>query len=202
MTAALYTRVSTDDQTTEPQRLELVAFCARAGLTIAAEFSDTLSGSKASRPGLDALLTACKSKAFDVVVVVKLDRLGRSLLNVVSLIAGLDKLGIGLICTSQGIDTRKDSPAGRLILGVLASCAEFERTLIRERTKAGLANARAKGRKLGKPSKTGATGDVRAGIIDRWKTEQARGGVRPSYRELARDLGVSVSSAHRFVEAG
>ena len=195
MKTATYLRVSTDDgkQTLDPQRIELGAFAAARGWDKPKEFSDVISGAKSQRAGLDALMAAVRRKEISVVLVVKLDRLARSLAHFAQLVAEFDKYGCALVATSQGIDTSKDNPAGRLQMHVLAAVAEFERSLIRERTKAGLVAARARGSILGRPSaKLPANWQA---IVTTWRQETAGIGIR----ELARRLkGVSLSTAWRL----
>ncbi len=140
MTLLGYARVSTGDQSHDGQHDALAAAgCERV-------FSDTASGKLARRPQLDALLEY--ARAGDVVVITKLDRLGRSVAHLVELGALLQSRGIDLRVLHQGIDTT--TPGGRLTFHILASIAEFERDLISERTRDGLAAARARGRKGGR----------------------------------------------------
>lgn len=158
------------------------------------EWSDVISGIKAARPGLDDLMARCAVGGIDAVVIVKLDRIGRSVLNIVSLVQKLTAMGVGLVCTSQGIDTRKDNPAGKMMLGVMASFAEFERDILRERTRAGLRVARKNGKVLGRPSPTLVADPARSEIIAAWLVEGGRG-----VRELAKRLGgVSVATAAKL----
>lgn len=194
MKAALYYRVSTDDQTVQPQQQELRAYAQQRGWAVTAEFTDIVSGSKSSRVSLDQMMARIRLREFDVVMVVKLDRLARSLSHFAQLVSEFDKHGVALVCPGQGIDTSKTNPAGRLQMHVLAAVAEFERSLIIERTKAGLASARARGVKLGKPSKRlPPNHDL---IVHEWLTQ---GGVQ--LRELAMRLGgVSVSTAFRLAQ--
>lgn len=136
-----YARVSTSEQNPHLQQDALaVAGCEEC-------FTDTASGVKSDRPGLQAALAACRSG--DTLVVWKLDRLGRSLPHLVETIQSLDKRGIGFRSLQEQLDTT--TSGGRLIFHIFASLAEFERDLIRERTQAGLAAARARGRKGGRP---------------------------------------------------
>ena len=138
-----YARVSTDDQDLALQRDTLnVAGCARI-------FTDTMSGAKAERPGLSAALDHCR--AGDTVVVWRLDRLGRSLTNLIELMTMLEGKEIGFKSLSEQIDTT--TSGGKLVFHIFGALAEFERELIRERTKAGLAAARARGRQGGRPKK-------------------------------------------------
>ena len=173
--------------------MELRAWCERQGWEIAGEYRDVISGSKAERPGLTKMLGACRKGGVGAVVCVKLDRLGRSLLNVVQLIADLEKMGVAVVCTSQGIDTRADNPCGRVTYQILAAVSEFERNLIRERTKAGLAAARKRGAVLGRPSVL-LPEDWKARVRT-WRKETGGVGVR----ELARRLGgISSSTAAKL----
>ena len=193
MKIVTYSRVSTADQTNEAQGMELRAYCEKNGLECVGVFEDVMSGGKAERPGLDKMLNSVVGLGAEAVVCVKLDRLGRSLLNVAQLIARLESHDVALICTSQGIDTRKDNPCGRLQMNVLAAVAEFERSLIRERTRAGLAVARANGKILGRPS-VKLVADPGA-VVETWRRETGGVGVR----DLATRLGgVSTSTAARL----
>lgn len=203
---AIYARVSTEGmkladgsrlkgQTVDPQLVELREYCARHGWPVVGEWTDVMSGTYAARPGLDDMLVRCLRGEIDAVVVVKLDRLGRSLLNVVRLIETLDKKGVAVICTTQGIDTRKSSPTGRFVLQLMAAFAELERSMISERTKAGLRVVRARGVALGRRSAALAgVADVGA-VVAAWRAETGGRGVR----ELARRLGgCSTSTAARL----
>lgn len=185
MNVALYLRVSTADQFVESQRLELVAHVKHRGWTATHEFTDTASGAKADRPGLAKLMTLVASRGVDAVLCVKLDRMARSLSNFAQLVELFEKADVALICTSQSIDTSKSNACGRLQMAVLAAVAEFERELIRERTRAGLAVARAAGKVLGKVSTVMPAPSVRLQIVTDWHVAGAPGG----YPELARRLG-------------
>ncbi len=196
MNTLTYLRVSTEDQTIEPQRLELTEYCARQGWSVIGEYTDTISGSKAVRPGLDAMLERCRAGGVNAVLVVKLDRLGRSVINVVTLIAELEAMGVAVVCTSQGIDTRAANPCGKMQYQIIAAVAEFEREMIRERTKAGLRVARAAGKVLGRPSSRMVPESERGPIVAQWKAEGGRG-----LRELAVRLGgVSPATASRLAK--
>ena len=142
-----YARVSTQDQTLRSQ----VKALADAGVEPKLVFRDTASGAKASRPGLDACLAALRPG--DVLVVYRLDRLGRSLRHLVDLVDLLQQKKVGLRSLGDGvIDTT--TAGGKLIFGIFSVLAEFERELIREQTNAGLSAARARGRKGGRPGYT------------------------------------------------
>ncbi len=198
MNILLYARVSTSEQTLDPQWLELRDRARREGWTVVGEFSDVLSGGREVRPGIDALRARCLEGGIDMVVVVKLDRLGRSLLNVVKLVQDLGRIGVAVFCTSQGIDTRKSSPCGTMVLQIMAAFSEFEKSIIVERTKAGLRSARALGRVGGRPSEAlKGCADV-AGTVATWKEGGRVGGLRALAVALG---GCSVSTAHRLANA-
>jgi len=148
---ALYARVSTlAGQDPEMQLRELREYCERRGLQIVEEFVDKgVSGSKEGKPALDRLLTMCRKRFVDAVVVYRYDRFARSLRQLVNALEEFRSLGIDFISLHEGVDT--STPNGRLIFGIFASIAEFERELIRDRVRSGIASARAKGKQLGRP---------------------------------------------------
>ena len=147
---AIYSRVSTNNQNTEMQEREINAFIAsKTDFKLVDLFSDKgVSGSKSSRPELNRLMESARNKEFEILIIWKLDRLARSLSHLVAIITELKELGIQLISLRDNIDFT--TPQGRLMFGIFASLAEFERELIRERVKAGINNAKAKGKKLGR----------------------------------------------------
>ena len=145
---ALYARVSTADQTTENQLLELRQYAEARGWTTTEYIDQGISGTKESRPTLDAMLTDAKRRRFDVVVVWRLDRLGRDLKHLVTVIDGLHHLGVAFVSLGEGIDCT--TPAGTLQLHILAALAQFERARIVERVRAGMARARKDGKRLGR----------------------------------------------------
>ena len=160
--AALYARVSTDDQTTENQLIELRAAAKRLGWTVVGEFVDhAISGSKgrSGRPKLDAMLKGVARKDFDLVASWSVDRLGRSLLDLVSMLQEFHSVGVDLYLHQQGINTT--TPAGKAMFQMMGVFAEFERSMIKDRVKAGLDRAKANGTKsgkaIGRPSVTAAT---------------------------------------------
>ena len=188
---ALYVRVSTADQRTDSQTKELEAFCQARGYPKVRLFVEHESGAKVTRPQLDAMMSEVRTGKVARVVVYKLDRLGRSLTHLALILDELQRLGVSLICTSQGIDTSGDNPAGRLQLGVLMAVAEFERSLIRERVNAGLRAAKGRGVRLGRPS---TLGDRREEILQL----KAQG---VGLRETARRLGMPASSVAKVIKA-
>lgn len=193
---AIYYRVSTQDQSCEAQLLELRAIAAQRGLKVAHEISDVISGSKSSREGLDRLMAMIRSGDVDTVLVVKIDRLARSLTHFAQLITEFNARRVALIVPGQNIDTSESNPASRFMITVLAAVAELERDLIRERTRAGLAVARAKGKRLGRPSPK-MVGVDQAAVVAAWKVE-TRG---TDYARLGEMLGgVSAATAWRMVK--
>src|ERR1700736_5615171 len=148
---AIYLRVSTDSQTTANQRRELEAVAARSGWQIVKVFEDAgISGAKGrdKRPGLDSMMKAVNAKEFDMVAAWSVDRLGRSLTDLLSILQELQEKGVDLFFHQQGLDT--STTAGKAMFQMLGVFAEFERGIIRERVNAGLARARSKGTKLGR----------------------------------------------------
>jgi DNA invertase Pin-like site-specific DNA recombinase len=148
---AVYLRVSTSKQDTDNQLRELSAVADRSGWEIWKVYEDAgISGAKGrdQRPGLDAMMKAVNAKQFDMVATWSVDRLGRSLTDLLSILQGLHEKGVGLFLHQQGLDTT--TTAGKAMFQMLGVFAEFERGIIRERVNAGLARARAKGTKLGR----------------------------------------------------
>lgn len=164
--AALYARVSTDDQTTENQLLELRAAASRLGWTVAAEFvDDGISGAKGrkGRPQLDAMLKGVSRKDFDIVAAWAVDRLGRSLIDLVGMLQEMHSTGVDLYLHQQGINTT--TPAGKAMFQMMGVFAEFERAMIQERVKSGLQRAKVQGTKSGKAiGRPVASGAVEARI--------------------------------------
>src|SRR5438552_8984773 len=150
MKAGIYARVSTVDQEPENQLQELRRYIEARSWT-AVEYVDRgVSGAKDRRPALDALLKDARRRRFDVVVVWRLDRLGRNLRHLITLLEELQALGIAFVSLNEGIDAT--TPAGKLQMHIHGAIAEFERARIAERFKAGLQRARAQGTRLGRPS--------------------------------------------------
>ena len=182
MRAAIYARVSTLDQEPENQLQELRRFVEARGWTGIEYVDHGVSGTTDRRPALDRLLRDAKRRTVDTVVVWRLDRLGRSLKHLVTLLDELQALGVGFVSLGEGIDLQ--TPAGRLQLHILASLAQFERERIAERVRAGLARARANGQRLGqKPL------DIPTADLDRT--------AHLSIRRAAAELGIPRSVLHR-----
>jgi len=150
MKVAIYIRVSTLDQTTLNQELELEQYCKNNNYEIYKTYREEgISGSKISRPELDKMLKAMRDKEFEAIIVWKFDRLGRSTAHLLQVLEELKNKGVRLIATSQNIDT--DTPMGKFFFIILSGFAEMERELIRERIKLGLKRRKAQGKILGRP---------------------------------------------------
>ena len=150
--AAIYVRVSTDKQTVENQLRELRQIAERRGWQIVEEYHDAgISGAKGrdQRPGLDRMLKDASKRRFDVVMAWAIDRLGRSLIDLLGTIQGLEAANVDLFLEQQAIDTT--TPAGKLMFQVTGAFAEFERSMIRQRVNAGLRRAVEQGKQLGRP---------------------------------------------------
>ena len=184
MKVAIYARVSTFDQEPENQLQELRRYAEARGWSGQEYVDRGVSGAKDRRPALDALVSDAKRRKFDVLLCWRLDRLGRNLRHLVTMIEELQTMGIAFVSLGEGIDCT--TPAGKLQLHILAALAEFERARIQERVKAGLARARAQGVRLGRPRKARATVEVPGGSV----------------RAAARTWGVSKSTAARWINAG
>lgn len=184
MKAAIYARVSTQDQHCEMQLRELREYCKRRGWKKPTEYVDAgVSGSRASRPALDKLMRDAADRQFEVVLVWKLDRFGRSVLNLSQAVQQLDSYRVRFIATTQGIDTDSSNPTSRLLLHILSAVAEFEREIIRERTRSGLARAREVGKQLGRPKKV-----FRRDLVAGMRAKAM------SWRKIATLLGVSLAT--------
>jgi DNA invertase Pin-like site-specific DNA recombinase len=146
---AVYARVSTVDQTTENQLLELRRYVEARGWSATEYVDNGVSGAKDRRPALDQLIADVRRHKVEAVVCWRLDRLGRNLRHLVLLLDDWHARGVAFVTLGEGIDT--STAAGRLVAGVLGSIAEFERARIQERIHAGLARARAQGTRLGRP---------------------------------------------------
>ena len=189
MRAALYARCSTSEQTVDLQLDGLRDYAKARGLEVVEEYVDEgVSGSKAKRPALDRLLADAHRRRFDTVLVWKLDRLGRSLSHLIQLVEQLGSLGVDLVSLGDpGLDTT--SPHGRLIFAVMGAIAEFERDLIRERTRAGMAAARRRGKRVGRPRVHVPVSQAR-GLLAEGATVSS----------AARRLGVSRATLQRALE--
>ena len=187
--AAIYVRVSTDKQTVENQVRELGQIAERRGWQIVAQYSDAgISGAKGrdKRPGLDEMLKDAGRRKFDVVMAWAIDRLGRSLIDLLGTIQQLEACGVDLYLDQQAIDTT--TPAGKLMFQVTGAFAEFERSMIRQRVNAGLKRAIEQGKQLGRPR---IAPDLEKRILS-----QLRAGT--GMLKVASQCGVGVSTVQRI----
>ena len=188
---ALYARISTanNGQSPEMQLRELREYCERRGWTVAGEYVDTgISGAKDRRPELDRLMSDAHRRRFDVVAVWKFDRFARSVSHLLRALDTFRVLGIEFVSLSESLDTA--TPAGRMVFTVLGAVAELERSLIAERVRAGLRNARAKGKRLGRPRVA----------VDRARVAHFRAqGL--SWAKIAAELGIGEGTVYRLAHA-
>ncbi len=188
---ALYARVSTlnGHQDPEMQLSELREYATRRGLSIHEEYVDQgVSGSKESRPALNRLMTDAQKCKFDAVLVWKIDRFGRSLKHLVNSLADLGAYGITFISLRDNLDL--STPSGRLMFQIIGAMAEFERALIQERVKAGLRNAKAKGKRIGRPRRQ----------VDSLLALKLRGeGL--SWRAISERMNLGLGTVHRAVSS-
>jgi DNA invertase Pin-like site-specific DNA recombinase len=187
--AAIYVRVSTDKQTVENQVAALRQIAERRGWQVVEQYSDAgISGAKGrdGRPGLDQMLNDAQRRKFDVVMSWAIDRLGRSLIDLLGTIQTLETCGVDLYLDQQSIDTT--TPAGKLMFQVCGAFGEFERSMIRQRINAGLKRAVAQGKQLGRPKVDPA--------IEKRIQAQLRGG--KGMRKIARELGVGTGTVQRI----
>lgn len=189
--AALYVRVSTNEQDTGAQERALREYVQRRGWKLQKTYRDQgQSGASAKRPALNELLKDCRRGSVDVVVVWKFDRFARSLKQLMSGLETCRALGIDFVSVTEAVDT--SLPAGELVFQMIGAVAQFERSLIAERVKSGLANARANGKVLGRPPLR------KLSNAERRQLRQERVQHNVPFRILAEKFGVSVWTAHRM----
>ena len=190
MRAALYARVSTHDQQTLGMQVDAMrSYIKDRGWDLARQVKDIGSGTK-ERPARELLLKAARRREIDVIVVWRLDRWGRSLPDLMVTLRELTELGIGFVSLTEALDLT--TPTGRAMAGMVAVFAEFEREILRERVRAGIAQARKEGRPHGRPR----TASLKADEVHRLKAE----GVSQS--EIARLLGIGRTSVRRILAEG
>jgi DNA invertase Pin-like site-specific DNA recombinase len=194
--AALYVRVSTDHQTVENQVAELRAVAERRGWEVLETYRDAgISGAtgRDKRPGLDGMLNDASRRKFDVIMVWAIDRLGRSLIDLLGTIQHLETVGVDLYLEQQHLDTT--TPTGKLLFQITGACAEFERSMIRQRVNAGLAPIKAK-------IKRGEKFTSKAGVVRR---NLGRPGAEPEKVERAREelgKGIGIGKVARLTGLG
>jgi len=186
MRCAIYARVNTTDQNCEVQLRELREYISHRGWQNSGEYQDSgFSGAKASRPALDRLMAEAAKRKFDCIVVYKIDRFGRSVLHLNQQLAALTSYGVRFIATSQSLDTDEKNPTSRLLLQILASVAEFEREMIRERTLSGIRAAQAAGKIVGRPKR----------VFRRDEVVRLRDHEGLSWRAIGRQIGIPAMTA-------
>src|SRR5579859_6793648 len=181
--AALYVRVSTDQQNTEGQERELNAYAKNRGWEVTRIYRDKISGAKGSRPALNELMLDAGKRKLDTVLVWKFDRFARSVSHLLQALETFRTVGIEFVSLSEQVDT--STPTGKMVFTVLGAVAELERSLIAERVRAGLRHAKAKGTRLGRPTKHVDPAEVAA--------LRAQG---LSWRKVGLRLGVSPARAY------
>jgi DNA invertase Pin-like site-specific DNA recombinase len=189
--AALYMRVSSGEQNTGAQERALREYVQRRGWKLQQIYRDQgVSGASSNRPALNELLKACRRRSVDVVVVWKFDRFARSLKQLMSGLEMCRALGIDFVSVTEAVDT--SLPAGELVFQMIGAVAQFERSLIAERVKSGLENARSNGRTLGRPPLRKLT-PAETRELRRQRVHDA-----VPFRVLAKKFGISVWTAHRM----
>jgi DNA invertase Pin-like site-specific DNA recombinase len=188
---AIYTRVSTTDQHPAMQERELIGYVRRRNWTVFKKYSDKgISGTVEKRPALDALLADCRRQKIDVVIVWKFDRFARSLKQLLNALELFRTLGIAFVSCTEAIDT--SLPHGEMVFQIIGAIAQWERSLIVERVRAGLEHARSRGRRLGRPPLR----VLKPKDVAELRKERAR--TKATFRELATKYGTSVFTAHKI----
>ena len=188
--AVAYVRVSSGEQNTQAQERAIHDYIARRGWTLHKIYRDEISGASTRRAGLDQMMKDCRRGSVDVVVVWKFDRFARSLKTLISGLEFCRALGIDFVSVTEAVDT--SLPAGEMLFQMIGAVAQFERSLIGERVKSGLENARAKGKVLGRPPLRKLTRN------DVSEIRRQRLQSKLPFRTLAQKFGVSIWTAHRI----
>jgi putative DNA-invertase from lambdoid prophage Rac len=189
MRAAVYTHVSTPDQSTDRQRRELRNYAKACGWKIVREMLETVSGASQQRPLREAVMQLARTRTIDVILVQALDRWGRSVQDLILTMAELEALGVAFVVPGQ-IDM--STPVGRMQAHLLSAVAQFEGELIRERVRSGVANARAREKRLGRPNATPRVVNKGLSLIRQGTT----------YQQAAEQSGVSISTLLRARRKG
>ena len=187
----IYTRVSTDNQTTDNQTLELRKIASQKGYTIIGEYSDVMSGAKGrdKRTGFDNLIKGATRKEFDTILVWSVDRLGRSLQDLISFLNEIHSVGCELYIHQSGIDTQ--TPSGKMMFSMIGVFAEFERSMIRERVVAGQNRAKEQGKHIGRPT------NLNEGLKHSIKYMKEQG---VGIRKIAKELKVGIGTVYKVLE--
>tara|TARA_A100001015_G_scaffold236421_1_gene268585 strand:+ start:8361 stop:8945 length:585 start_codon:yes stop_codon:yes gene_type:complete len=186
----LYTRVSTENQTTDNQTFELRKIAIQKGYTIVCEYSDVMSGAKGrdKRTGFDNLIKGATRKEFDIILVWSVDRLGRSLQHLISFLNEIHSVGCDLYIHQSGIDT--STPTGRMMFSMIGVFAEFERSMIRTRVVAGQTRAKEQGKHIGRPT------NLNEGLKHSIKYMKEQG---VGIRRIAKELKVGIGTVYKVL---
>jgi DNA invertase Pin-like site-specific DNA recombinase len=188
LTAAIYARVSTEDQDNTLQFHELHEYARRQGWATT-EYAEKASSAK-RRPVFDRLMSDAKARKFDIIIVWKLDRMCRSMKQFTETMLTLDHANVRFVCVTQGIDTDRRSPTTEFLMNILAAVAQLERSMIVERVRAGVAEAKRRGKHCGRPKK----------IFRRDEALEMRAG-GASLRDIAKALNASLTTVVRALKA-
>ena len=190
MKVALYTRVSTNDQSVEMQASDLNRYCQQRGFEVYKEYSDQgISGTKDKRPALDELLCDARKKKFDIVLVWRFDRFARSTKHLITALEEFRHLGIDFISYQENIDT--SSPLGKAMFTIVSAIAELERNILLERVKAGLRRAKENGKILGRPRRV----DINVAELRRLRDKE-----KLSFRQIAKRVKASSATVYKTLQ--
>jgi len=190
MKIALYTRVSTQDQSVEMQTSDLKRYCTQRGFDVYKEYSDQgISGTKDKRPALDELMDDAKKKKFDVVLVWRFDRFARSTKHLITALEEFRHLGIDFISYQENIDT--SSPLGKAMFTIVSAVAELERNILLERVRAGLRRAKENGRILGRPKRLD---------LDVKELQKMRDKEKLSFRQIAKRVKACPATVYKSLK--
>jgi DNA invertase Pin-like site-specific DNA recombinase len=190
MKVALYTRVSTNDQSVEMQASDLRRYCDQRGFEVYKEYSDQgVSGTKDKRPALDELMADAKKRKFDAVLVWRFDRFARSTKHLITALEEFRHLGVGFVSFQESIDT--SSPLGKAMFTIVSAIAELERAILLERVKAGLKRARENGRILGRPKRLD---------LDPKELKRMRDKEKLSFRQIAKQVKACPATVYKLLQ--
>ena len=190
MKVALYTRVSTNDQSVEMQASDLRRYCDQRGFEVYKEYSDQgVSGTKDKRPALDELMADAKKRKFDAVLVWRFDRFARSTKHLITALEEFRHLGVGFVSFQESIDT--SSPLGKAMFTIVSAIAELERAILLERVKAGLKRARENGQILGRPKRLD---------LDVKELQKMRDKEKLSFRQIAKQVKACPATVYKLLQ--
>jgi len=190
--AAIYCRVSTADQSCERQERDLLVYAERCGYEVIGVFKETASGAKTNRKERQAIMEQARGRKIDLILVTELTRWGRSTPDLVQTLHDLQAWNVSLIA-EKGLQFDLSTPHGKLIAGLMASLAEFERDLLRERVKSGLSAAKARGKTLGRQKGQNVVADKVAPKVQKLRAEGK------SIRQIAAELAISKTTVQKIL---